>query len=230
VEALSREWRVFAVDVIGQPGKSLARRRIRDRRDYGRWLAGVLDHLGVAKASFVGCSFGGFLAASQALLTPDRVDRLVLIGPVGVFASMSWTLAVLMRTARLRRRIRGLFGDRRPPDPATLHAAAVPLHPKDAAWRALMGVTMAEAPTVSITRAKVFSRAELRRITAPMLLLIGEHERLYDARATLKLALVLKPGLQAEIVEAADHLAAMAQPERVNPQIAGFLRGSAALS
>ncbi|MGH6957900.1 MAG: alpha/beta fold hydrolase [Caulobacteraceae bacterium] len=223
VEAFSQTRRVFAIDVIGQPGKSAARRRIRGRGDYAGWLAETLDGLGVARAPLAGCSFGAFLAASQALATPQRVERLVLIGPVGVFSAMSWRVALQMRTAPWRRRLARLTGDRPAPKPSALHARAAPLHAEDAGWRRLMGAAMAESPKASVTRAPAFSRADLARIAAPTLLLIGEHERLYEPHATLARALERMPGLEAEIVPDADHIAAMAQPEWVNGRLAGFL-------
>jgi pimeloyl-ACP methyl ester carboxylesterase len=49
-------------------------------------LAGLLDRLHVAKASFVGNSMGGRFAWEFAAEHPDRVDRLVLVSPDG-FAS-----------------------------------------------------------------------------------------------------------------------------------------------
>jgi pimeloyl-ACP methyl ester carboxylesterase len=70
-EGLSRAFRTYAVDVIGQPGKSLATRRLRRPREYADWLVDVLDGLNVRHASIVGCSFGGFLALNQALVTPE---------------------------------------------------------------------------------------------------------------------------------------------------------------
>jgi pimeloyl-ACP methyl ester carboxylesterase len=85
VEALSRRFRILAVDVIGQPGKGAALRPLRSRKDFARWMTDLLDAAGVTRASFVGCSFGGFLALSQASLTPERVDRVVLISPAGTF-------------------------------------------------------------------------------------------------------------------------------------------------
>jgi len=45
---------------------------------------GVLDGLGIERASVVGNSFGGGLALRLAARHPDRVDRLVLMGSVGV--------------------------------------------------------------------------------------------------------------------------------------------------
>jgi pimeloyl-ACP methyl ester carboxylesterase len=92
VGGLSPHYRSYAIDVIGQPGKSVATRRIRRRRQFAEWLTDVLDGLGVKRTSVVGRSFGGFLALNQASLTPERIERVVLISPAGTFASQYWKL------------------------------------------------------------------------------------------------------------------------------------------
>lgn len=45
---------------------------------------GVLDALGIERAHVIGNSFGGALALSLATQHPDRIDRMVLMGAVGV--------------------------------------------------------------------------------------------------------------------------------------------------
>jgi pimeloyl-ACP methyl ester carboxylesterase len=220
-EALSRRFRLYAVDVIGQPGKSLANRPLRNR-DYAPWLADLMDGLGVARASIVGCSFGAFLALNQALATPDRVERVVLISPAGTFASQYWKLTYAMRIrAPLLRLMRRISGAQRAPSLADLGPRRLP---RDMKWAALIGVTMAERAKVSVTNPTVFSRAQLRAIRAPTLLLIGDKETLYDPQAMLRLAQTRMPGLHGAIVPDADHIAAMAQPDDVNARIVDFLR------
>jgi pimeloyl-ACP methyl ester carboxylesterase len=52
-----------------------------------RWvgqLTGFLDALGIERASVVGNSFGGGIGIRLAVDHPDRVDRLVLMGSVGI--------------------------------------------------------------------------------------------------------------------------------------------------
>ena len=44
----------------------------------------LLDTLGLDKVDVVGCSIGGWIAAEMATKTPERVRRLVMVGPVGV--------------------------------------------------------------------------------------------------------------------------------------------------
>jgi pimeloyl-ACP methyl ester carboxylesterase len=220
-EGLSRCFRAYAVDVIGQPGKSLASRAIRNRRDYADWLSDLLDGLGIQRTSIVGCSFGAFLAVNQAIMTPERVERVVLISPAGTFASQYWKLTYAMRirapALRLMRRLRGA---QRAPSLADLGPRRLP---RDAKWAALIGVTMAERTKISVTNPTVFSGAQLRAIRAPTLLLIGDKETLYDPHAMLRLAQQRMPGLQAAIVPDADHIAAMAQPDDVNARIVRFL-------
>jgi len=47
-------------------------------------LAGLLDELGIQKVHLIGNSLGGGTALRFALLSPDRVGRLVLMGPGGL--------------------------------------------------------------------------------------------------------------------------------------------------
>jgi pimeloyl-ACP methyl ester carboxylesterase len=48
-----------------------------------RSVAGLMDRLGIARASIVGNSLGGAIAVALAAQLPDRVDRVVLIDPAG---------------------------------------------------------------------------------------------------------------------------------------------------
>ncbi|WP_161634521.1 alpha/beta fold hydrolase [Mesorhizobium loti] len=220
VAGLSRRYRTYAVDVIGQPGKSLARRRLRNRHDYAEWLGDVLDALNIKRTSIVGCSFGGFLALNQASLTPERVDRVVLISPVGTFASQFWKLTWSARIKRpVVRLLRRMTGRTRAPSMADLGIRP----PRDATWGALMAATMGAVSKLSIISPAVLSGRELRAIRAPTLLLIGDGEKLYGPAAMLALARRRMPGIEGAIVAGADHIAAMAQPDDVNERIIAFL-------
>jgi pimeloyl-ACP methyl ester carboxylesterase len=44
----------------------------------------LLDTLRLDKVDIVGCSIGGWIAAEMATKSPERVNRLVMVGPVGV--------------------------------------------------------------------------------------------------------------------------------------------------
>lgn len=51
-------------------------------------VVSLLDELGIEKAHFVGNSLGGGTSLRAALDHPDRVDKLVLMGPGGAFKPM----------------------------------------------------------------------------------------------------------------------------------------------
>src|SRR5436190_12023422 len=44
----------------------------------------LLDRLALKDVDLVGCSIGGWIAAEMATKVPERIRRLVMVGPVGV--------------------------------------------------------------------------------------------------------------------------------------------------
>ena len=83
VAAFSKDHRVYAIDVMGQPGKSVPDEPIRDTADYLTWLTATLSGLGHDRCSLLGMSFGGWLALRYAAAAPARVQKLVLLSPGG---------------------------------------------------------------------------------------------------------------------------------------------------
>lgn len=82
IAALSQSFRVVAYDLPGH-GWSDAPERSYEIDGYIRHLTALLDDLGIERASFVGQSLGGWIAARLALSSPALVDRLVLVAPGG---------------------------------------------------------------------------------------------------------------------------------------------------
>ena len=74
---LARSFTVASFDQRGL-GRSSKLDRHSTMADYGADAAGLLDHLGWARAHVVGVSFGGMVAQELAIGRPDLVDRLVL--------------------------------------------------------------------------------------------------------------------------------------------------------
>jgi pimeloyl-ACP methyl ester carboxylesterase len=84
VAAWSEQFRVYAVDLIGEPGLSAPARPPLASGAYPLWFDDVLDALGVARASVVAVSLGGWLTLDYATRRPERVERLALLTPAGV--------------------------------------------------------------------------------------------------------------------------------------------------
>src|SRR3990172_10249442 len=67
VAELSRSYRIYALDTIGDKGKSVSTRPILPPLDFVTWLSDVFDALRLEQAHVAGLSFGGFLALNLAL-------------------------------------------------------------------------------------------------------------------------------------------------------------------
>src|SRR4051794_33890830 len=83
---LSATHAVVMLDTIGDLGRSIAASSMRTRGDIVTWLDTVLRELMIDRATFVGNSYGAWMATTYAIARPARVERLALIAPAGVFA------------------------------------------------------------------------------------------------------------------------------------------------
>ena len=86
VEALGRGFQLIIPDLVGygrsdKPELSGPRFGI-----YAKSVLGLLDKLGIARAHVVGNSLGGGTALKMVLDAPERIHRLVLMGPAGLIA------------------------------------------------------------------------------------------------------------------------------------------------
>lgn len=82
-EQLSEYYKVVCVELPGF-GESPRPPWVRNVIDVGLWLSEVFRALKVEKASLVGLSLGGWLAAEFACQYPDAIDHLVLVNAMGL--------------------------------------------------------------------------------------------------------------------------------------------------
>jgi len=84
---LLERFRVHAIDVVGQSVMSADIQLDVQGDDYGHWLTEVMKALELPRAHLVGVSWGGFVAQRLAMVSPERVDGLVLLVPAGLVPS-----------------------------------------------------------------------------------------------------------------------------------------------
>ncbi|WPC39779.1 alpha/beta hydrolase [Clostridium sp. JS66] len=84
MQKYSRNYRVYAIDILGEPGKSDENRPSLNGSYYAEWLKDVFDDLSLKKASIVGISLGAWLAIKFSVSYPEKVSKLVLLCPSGV--------------------------------------------------------------------------------------------------------------------------------------------------
>jgi len=68
-----------------------------------------------------------------------------------------------------------------------------------------------------------FSDSELRAVRVPILLLVGEHERIFSPRQSVARARALIADVQAEVVPDVGHLMSEERPDLVNRRIREFM-------
>lgn len=89
MQAFADRYRVIALDLPGYGQSSKARIREPLWGFMARALAGFIDAIDVGKAHLVGNSAGGATALKCALDYPEKVDKLVMMGPGGGYATLS---------------------------------------------------------------------------------------------------------------------------------------------
>jgi pimeloyl-ACP methyl ester carboxylesterase len=82
--ALSAHFRVHAPRLPGY-GRSSGDTHLRDMIDFTLLGWDIADALGLHRPLLVGHSMGGMIAAEMAAIAPDRVERLALICPAGLW-------------------------------------------------------------------------------------------------------------------------------------------------
>jgi len=213
----SKDYRVYAVDVMGQPSKSIPAEPIRDAADYAAWLTATLDALHLESVCLVGMSFGGWLALNYAVAAPVRLRKLVLLSPGG--------LLPMVRQFS----VRGML------------MMAVPTRFTVNSFMTWLGITGTSARLVrelmylglkhfrvpretARVMPTVFSDDELRAMRVPILLLIGNREVISDPAMALARAHRLIPHIEGELVPDCRHDMCFSQCRIVDARVLDFLK------
>jgi pimeloyl-ACP methyl ester carboxylesterase len=100
--SLSAQYRVYAIDVLGQSVMSEDRRVDLHRDAYGHWMGAVARGLSLERFALLGVSYGGFVAMSAVRVAPELVRALVLLVPAGLVAGPAWPAFALAYRTDLR--------------------------------------------------------------------------------------------------------------------------------
>lgn len=213
-EALNRHYRTYAIDTLGDAGKSVLEdvgRYPRNGVEQARVYEQIFDGLGIARAPVVGASEGGFIATNLALHAPERVRALALLGPMGYAGTTSSIVRIVLTTffpfPSLRRSTtRWALGDSEAVQGAL------------GEWFPLLlaGVLPAKL------RPSTFSGEEMRRLHVPVMLVLGAKDRLVgDPDRAIQLAREI-PELRAEVV-ASGHIMGIERADDVDALLLDFL-------
>lgn len=97
LQGISENHRIYLLDVVGQIGLSDGNCPSLKDAGYGVWLNEVCQKLAVERAVFVGASFGGQIIMKFAAVAPEKIEKAVLMNPIG-FSNISFAPLNLYRT------------------------------------------------------------------------------------------------------------------------------------
>jgi pimeloyl-ACP methyl ester carboxylesterase len=214
VGALNEVYRTYAVDTLGEAGKS----RLTDVSVYppdGKAYADlhveITDALGIERAYVVGASFGGYMATSYALHYPERVEKLALLGPMGMTPQTGATAARIAVAQFFpiepiqRSTARWALGD----SPQVLEESSE--------WFQVVVTGMMPAESQPVA----FTPEQLATLEVPVLLVIGERDALTGDPEAVKALAGHVPDIQIEVLDSG-HLIGMEHPDRVNELLMAF--------
>jgi 4,5:9,10-diseco-3-hydroxy-5,9,17-trioxoandrosta-1(10),2-diene-4-oate hydrolase len=185
IDALADHFRIIVPDMPGYGRSSKGVDPSDPFGDLAISVRGLLDELELERAHIVGNSYGGAAALRLALDRPDRVDRLVLMGPGGIGTSRRLPTAGLNSLLdyytgegptrkKLERFVRQYL---------VFDGESVPAELVDARFRASIDPEVVAAPPLrrpagpgALRRMDLLHHKRIRRITTPTLVLWGEQD------------------------------------------------------
>ncbi len=170
IKALSQNHRVYAIDFLLEPGKSKVNGEVKDMSEIVNWYKEIFDQLKLDEFSLIGASRGGWLAIYFALQQTSRIRSIVLLSPAQTFMWIppgSEILSGLNYTIRPKRKhLRRL-----------LETMSSNVDKIEQVFIDQYFLATQEAMKIKfILKMTPYTDDELRRLTMPVLLLIGNHD------------------------------------------------------
>lgn len=244
IPILAESYCVYALDTPGQPGRSDPNPPSIFNDGYSDWLLDVLDGLGLESAHFAGVSSAGWYVMRLAIRAPERVRKIVMISPTGLARAQFPVKIFLKNVVSKKKDEKALEDDLSTrsfmPSSASEEfdrqlARAMALATRHYRLDRSLGL-YDEArdrrkiwAAVKLMRLLFFPepRSTLKQLRTPGLVILGEHEMLYNSRRVARKIERSMPSLEVDVIEGTGHSAMYDEPEKVNSRILGFLRESA---
>jgi pimeloyl-ACP methyl ester carboxylesterase len=219
IAELGASFRLIGVDERGFGGTPAT-------RPFGFWdvaqdILGLLDVLNIGRAAVVGVSQGGFIAMRMALLAPERITTLCLLGTSAASEPPETAAAY-----------RAIVADWKANGPekhvdmvATLSMGDFDAKQIKARWLTLDRDQLVTSMEALVTRASLLPR--LGEIRCPTLVLHGTADSAYEMRRAEEIAEGIKTAKPVVAIEGGAHYLSLTHPEYVNPHLRRFLSAQA---
>ncbi|MFC4096530.1 alpha/beta fold hydrolase [Euzebyella saccharophila] len=215
IQALSENYRVFAIDFLLEPGKSHVYDKVENVEKVVDWYEEVLFALKVDNFHLIGASRGGWLAVNLAFSNQKRIKSMILLSPAQTF---TW----IRPSKDLFKNIVKLFSSKEKRIEQTLESMSADVtHIKDSYIQQYKLGLETDSDNEFILSMRPFSTKKLQTLQMPVLVLIGDDDIINEPK-TVKIANSLPRG-EGEIISNAGHFLSMDQAEVVNKKMLEFL-------
>jgi len=201
VRIFARAFRVYCIDMIGEPGFSAAVRPSLRSDAYAVWLDDVLAHFSIDSASIVGISLGGWLALDYAIRRQARVKSLAVICPGGIGRQK---VGIVLLTLWFR--MLGRWGKRKLTERILGRPPVDPPPPVKTFVDFVAVIHRHFRPRM--VKLPVFTDIDLRNLKTPVLAIVGARDVLLDSAQTKRRLERHSPNVQVVYLPDAGHLIA----------------------
>ena len=215
---LAKDYRLFAIDLIIEPGKSYKTADIENLDEVTAWYQEIFWALKLDSYHLVGTSRGGWLAMNLALHGKRDIRSLILLTPVQTFEWIPPSTGLLKnilnvfysKEDRIDRTMETLSKD-----PENINKEYLDQYrlgqENDSLSKFVIGM-------------KPFANSELESLKMPVLVLIGDGD-IFSTKQTIKLTEKYIPKGQGEIIPNSGHFVSVDQAKLVNQKMLNFLKG-----
>ena len=214
---LAEDHRLYAPDIIGQPGKSAQERLSSGGDGHAWWVEDVMDGLGLERAPFVGVSYGAGIALRTMGYAPERVSRAALVVPAGIAAGSIRRMLVEVMVPMLIYRLR-------PTRERMLRAARPLLTKPDEEFARQLGAIYRHV-RLDAHLPRMATEEELGGFDGPVVVFSAEDDPFFPGEAVRARAREIFPNLAyAECLKGCRHVPSMEAFGHVNEKIRAFLQ------
>lgn len=191
IMTLSNNFRVYAVDIIGEAGNSEEYRPDLSSDAFALWMREIFSALGLERAVLAGNSLGGWMALKFATTYPEHVSRLVLVASAG----LAQIRPQFLHNADQARQADGTV----PVDPGIMGEKSIPKEVLD-----FMNLIVENYNPIQDL--PLYSDEQLKRLSMPVLFIGGEYDVIIDAERSAQRLSLLAPSAEIRLLPDCGHV------------------------
>ncbi|MGO3183674.1 MAG: alpha/beta fold hydrolase [Aequorivita sp.] len=218
-KALTKDYRIFAIDLLTEPGKSYKTADFNSLEEITAWNQEVLWALKLDSFHLIGASRGGWLAVDLALKKENDIKSMVLLSPAQTFIWIRPSTGVL-------KNILNIFSSNEKEVERTLETMSSNNTNIDKSYveQYNLGVKN-DSLSKFMMQMTPFSKDDFQSLKMPVLVLIGDDD-IINTEKTVRIAERDIPYGQGEVIPNAGHFVSVDQAEVVNKKILNFLKST----